>query len=182
MLPSGENAAELYHRVLATDPDNAIAAQGLIEITSQVAATAEALLSANQLSEVDVLVSQAQAAGLVQEGVAEIRRRLDAEHERQNTIFDNLLMAQQLMAQGYLTLPVGQNAVAKLREVQQVDPGNADAIELLKQCAQKLANVAVEAHEQELTDEAKEYLDLALAITPDVESWIALREGWGAIE
>ncbi|MGK0260183.1 MAG: tetratricopeptide (TPR) repeat protein [Candidatus Azotimanducaceae bacterium] len=182
MLPSGENAAELYHRVLATDPDNAIAAQGLIEITSQVAATAEALLSANQLSEVDVLVSQAQAAGLVQEGVAEIRRRLDAEHERQNTIFDNLLMAQQLMAQGYLTLPVGQNAVAKLREVQQVDPGNADAIELLKQCAQKLANVAVEAHEQEFTDEAKEYLDLALAITPDVESWIALREGWGEIE
>jgi hypothetical protein len=63
-----------------------------------------------------------------------------------------------------------------------VDPGNADAIELLKQCAQKLANVAVEAHEQEFTDEAKEYLDLALAITPDVESWIALREGWGEIE
>lgn len=178
MLPSGENAAELYHRVLAIDPDNAIAAQGLIEITSQVAENAEALLSSNRLSEVDVLVSQAQAAGLVQEGVAEIRRRLEAEHERQNTISNNLTMAQELMAQGYLTLPVGHNAVAKLREIQQVDPGNADATELLQQCAQKLADVALEAHEYELTDEAKEYLDLALAITPDVESWIALRESW----
>jgi tetratricopeptide (TPR) repeat protein len=36
--PPGQNAAELYHRVLATAPDNAIAAQGLNEVVSQLLA------------------------------------------------------------------------------------------------------------------------------------------------
>ncbi len=38
--PAGENAAELYHRVLATDPDNVIATQGLDEVVSQLLAIA----------------------------------------------------------------------------------------------------------------------------------------------
>ena len=44
--PAGENAAELYHRVLATDPDNVFAAQGLNEVTAQITATADQLLAA----------------------------------------------------------------------------------------------------------------------------------------
>ena len=182
MLPPGENAAELYHRVLATDPRNAIASQGLIEITSQVAENAELLLSEGRLDEVDLLVSQAQAAVLVEDGVAEIRRRADAERLRQDTIQASLDEARSLIARGYFTAPLDNNAVAKLREVQQIDPGNQAANEMLKQCAQKLAAVAVEANEFGFTNEAKQYLDLALAITPDVTAWIALREGWQTAE
>lgn len=178
MAPPGENAAELYHRVLATDPSNAIARQGLIEITSQVAANAEQLLARGRLAEVDVLVNQAQAAGLAEEGVAEIRRRADAERLRQSTITQNLTAARTLINQGYLTQPLDNNAVAKLREVQQIDPGNTEATEMLQQCAQRLAAVALEAYEFGFSAEAKQYLDLALAITPEVESWTALRDSW----
>ena len=125
-----------------------------------------------------MLVNQAQAAGLAEEGVAEIRRRADAERLRQSTITQNLTAARTLINQGYLTQPLDNNAVAKLREVQQIDPGNTEATEMLQQCAQRLAAVALEAYEFGFSAEAKQYLDLALAITPEVESWTALRDSW----
>lgn len=178
MLPAGENAAELYHRVLATDPRNSIAIQGLNEITSQVAQAANGLLAEGDVDAVEQLVSTAQGAALPAEGVAEIRRRMEAERSRQTTISENLLQAEALMLAGYLTEPAEANAVLLLREVQQVDPGNTSAGELLQQCAERLAAVAVEAREFELLDEAKQYLDLALAITPEVDRWVALRESW----
>ncbi len=173
-----DSAVKLYHRVLALDPANVIAQQGLVEITSQVAEQADQLLADGQLAAVDNLVSQAAAEGLVEEGVDEVRRRLVAERQRLKTVSDNIDAAKSHMASGYLTAPPEANAVAKLREVQQIDPGNTEAEQLLRVCAERLAAVATEAHGYGLVDEAKQYLDLALAIQPDVAEWIALREGW----
>ena len=178
MVPAGENAAELYQRVLATDPANAIAAQGLEEIATQVATNANLLLGAGALAEVDTLLAQAQAASLPEASLAQTRRRLDEERQRRDLVARNLADAQALMSLGYLTQPAEANAVAKLREIQQVDPGNAQAAELMRECAQRLAAVALEAYEHNMEGAAKQYLDLALAITPDVESWNTLRESW----
>ncbi len=178
MSPAGENAAELYHRVLATDPENAIAAQGLNEITAQVAQVAEALLSEGELERVDELVTEAQAAALPTEGVAEIRRRLQLERARQKTITDNIASARSLMAAGFLTQPIGNNAVDKLREVQQVDPRNEVALTMLQRCADRLAAVAMEAHEFGLSEDAEQYLDLAITIQPDATEWTTLRDSW----
>lgn len=178
MIPPGENAAELYQRVLATDPQNDIATQGLEEIATQVAADADALLGEGKLAQVDVLIGQAQAASLPEESLAQIRRRVQAERDRRTLIAANLKEARELIGLGYLTEPPERNAVARLREVQQVDPGNPVAADLMSECAQRLAAVAMEAYEHGMVDPAKQYLDLALAITPDVSSWIALRESW----
>ncbi len=54
------------------------------------------------------------------------------------------------------------------------------ADELLKACADRLKMVATEAYQFGLLGSAKQYLDLALAITPAVGSWVALRESWEA--
>lgn len=178
MQPAGQNAAEFYYRVLATDPDNGIAMQGLNEITAQVAADAEALLAQGELAQVEIIVNQAQAAGLAAEGVGEIRRRLQAERARQATITQNIEQARALMAAGFLTDPVGENAVAKLREVQQVDPGNETALAMLQGCAERLATVAQEAYSFGLVDNAEQYLDLAITIQPDAQEWVDLRDAW----
>jgi len=180
MLPAGENAVELYHRVQATDPENVIAAEGLNEITAQVAADADALLLQGQLERVEILLAQAQAAALPEEGVGAIRARLYAERARQQTIAENLSNARSLISAGYLTQPAGENAVAKLREVQNVDPGNSVALQMLQICAQRLAEAATDAYEFGLVDDAEQYLDLALAISPDTQHWITLRDSWEA--
>lgn len=178
ILPAGANAAELYHRVLATDPDNVIAVQGLNEITSQVAATADGLLAQGQLGQVDSLISQATAAGLNADNINELRRRLDIERSRQENILENLQAATVLFEQGFVTAPPEDNAVARLRAIQQIDPGNPQANLLLRQSAERLVAVARDAYQYGMKPQAKQYLDLALTITPEVEEWVSLRDSW----
>ena len=180
ILPGGENAAELYHRVLATDPANAVAEQGLDEITAQVLANANELLSRSNIEQVEILASQAAIVGLASDAVNDLRKRIDAEKARLSSVALVMADALALMQQGFLTTPANANAVTRLRELQQLDPGNMRADELLKACADRLKMVATEAYQFGLLGAAKQYLDLALAITPDVGSWVALRESWEA--
>ena len=164
--------------MLATDPDNVFAAQGLDEVSAQITASANMLLAAGDLPAVERLVNQAAAVALNAEVINDLRSRIEAEISRQESIAANLRTAENLMALGYLTAPADNHAVAYLREIQQLDPGNERATELLQQCAERLAAVAVEAHEFGLTDTARQYLDLALTITPEVEQWVILRDSW----
>ncbi|MCZ6855663.1 MAG: hypothetical protein O7G86_17260, partial [Gammaproteobacteria bacterium] len=83
-----------------------------------------------------------------------------------------------LLSQGFITEPQEGNAVSLLREVERLDPGNATAQTLLTRSATRLANVAREAYAVGLIAEAKHYLELALTVTPDVETWRSLREDW----
>ncbi len=176
--PAGENAAELYHSVLATDPDNVIAIQGIGEIVSQLLNLATQLLANGQLSDLQDLVDRASAVGLAQTAVNEIKERLDGEVLRLATVDRHLINAELLLSQGFITEPQEGNAVFLLREVERLDPGNVIAQALLSRSAARLANVAQEAYEIGLTEDAKHYLELALTVTPDVETWRTLREDW----
>lgn len=176
--PPGENAAELYHRILAADPDNAIAIQGLKEVESQVLGNATQMLALGALDEVQSLVARAAAVDLNPDTVSEMKSQLDAEVTRMNTVAARLDEAEKLLALGYITEPASANAVALLRDVERLDPGNELARALLTQCAERLASVAAEAHKVGFTEDAKQYLDLALTVTPDVPAWRALRASW----
>jgi serine/threonine protein kinase len=176
--PPGENAAEIYHRVLAADPDNAVAAQGLIEVESQVISRTNALIDEGDIDAVRALVDRAGAVGLGPATVAEVQGRLDAEVARIASVQAALDRARLLMAQGFLTAPAEGNAVAVLREIQRLDPNNAQAADLLTGAAERLAAVAEEAWEVGMADEARQYLELALTVTPDVSAWRTLRATW----
>ncbi|MCH8140376.1 MAG: protein kinase [Proteobacteria bacterium] len=176
--PAGENAAELYHSVLATDPDNVIAIQGIGEIVSQLLNLATQLLADGQLSDLQDLVDRASAVGLAQTAVNEIKERLDSEVLRLATVERHLSNAELLLSQGFITEPPEGNAVFLLREVERLDAGNVIARALLSRSAARLASVAQEAWEVGLTEDAKHYLELALTVTPDVEIWRRLREDW----
>ncbi|MBT7336121.1 MAG: protein kinase [Gammaproteobacteria bacterium] len=176
--PAGRNAAELYHRVLATDPKNIFAAQGLDEVTAQITEQADQLLASGRLDDVALLVNQAASAGMSESVVNGLRVRLNDEESRLRAIDLSLAKAASLIEEGYLTAPEQENAVAYLREVQQLDPGNEVAHILLARCAEQLAAVAQEAHTYGLTDAATQYLDLALTITPEVGRWVELRSSW----
>ena len=83
-----------------------------------------------------------------------------------------------LFQDGFITEPGESNAVARLLQVLALDPGNSDASALLKSAAGRLADVASEAYDAGLVDDAKHYLELALAVTPDVAAWRELRARW----
>jgi tetratricopeptide (TPR) repeat protein len=176
--PPGENAAELYHRVLATDPHNVIAVQGLDEVVSQLLSGASELLSAGDLDSVRALVDRASAVGLDKESVNRLRSRLDGEVTRQARVQESLDAAEQLLQRGFITEPPGGNAVALLREVEGLDPGNERAEALLARSARRLAQAARDAYDAGMRSDARHYLELALTITPDVSEWRQLRLEW----
>ena len=84
----------------------------------------------------------------------------------------------ELLANGLLTEPVERNAVMLLRRVQQLDPDNDLALELLSRCAQRLAAAAIEAHSFGLFPDADQYLALALSIQPGNPKWRTLQQQW----
>ena len=176
--PQGDNAAELYNRVLATAPDNVIAQQGLEEVTSQLLSNAAQMLEEEALDETRLLLDQASAAGIDANALLEVRARLQERAERIASVRSNLENAERRLEEGFVTEPPEYNAVALLREVERLDPGNAEAAELLAQASARLAAAATEAHDAGLEDEAMHYLELALTVNPDVPVWRQLRASW----
>ena len=176
--PPGENAAELYHRVLATAPDNVLAQQGLDEVTSQLLNKATQMLNDGDLDGVQTLVDRASAAGIDAAALLAIKTQLDNKIAAIAMVDRNLTEARLLLEQGFITEPESGNAVSLLRDIGRLDPGNTMAAGLLAQAASRLADVAQEAHTVGLTDDAKHYLELALTVTPDEPAWRELRESW----
>ncbi len=176
--PPGENAAEVYHRVLAADPDNVVAVQGLKEVESQIVSRATRLIAESDIGAVQTLLDRSGAVGLDADTLAEVKERLDTEVARLASVQSGLERARELMAQGFITAPQADNAVAVLREIQRIDPGNQEAAAMLTAAAERLARVAQEAYDVGMVEEARQYLELALTVTPDVSAWRALRATW----
>lgn len=176
--PPGDNAAEVYHRVLAADPDNVVAMQGLNEVESQIVSRSSQLIGNSDIQSVQALLDRANAVGLNPDSIAEVQGRLDSEVARLANVQIGLERAQLLLAQGFITAPQPENAVAVLREVERLDPGNEQATVLLQAAAGRLAAVAREAYGVGMVEEARQYLELALTVTPDVTEWRELRATW----
>ena len=177
--PPGANAAEMYRRVLATKPDDALAVQGLAEVSAQVQAEFQSLLAEGGLDAAAALLERARAAGIGDEPANAMQARYDEELRRIDTVRRLIAEAEAFYVEGYVTGPSQQaNAVARLREAQRLDPNNADVVRLLSVSATRLAGVAEEAHAAGLFDEALLYLDLALTVTPGIERWRQRREQW----
>jgi tetratricopeptide (TPR) repeat protein len=178
--PPGANAAEIYHRVLATDPNNAIATQGLSEVVAELLTRATELLSTGQIEGVRALSARASEIGLSDTAIRELKEKLGAEEQRIGNVARLLNEAQKLMNEGFITEPPERNAVARLLEVRRLDPNNTQARDMLNAAAGRLAAVAREAYDAGLKPEAQHFLELALTVTPDVPEWRALRDSWAA--
>jgi serine/threonine-protein kinase PpkA len=178
LTPPGKNAAELYNRVLAADPSNTVAAQGLAEVTRQLSSQTAGMFASDDLDGVQSLLNRANAVGLSGAPIAQIRERWNQESRRLSQVELLLDQAVEHMRLGYLTEPVNDNAVRALREVQRSDPNNAIARDLLTKVAQRLAETAQEAQSAGLFEDALHYLDLALTVTPGMVQWRQLREQW----
>ena len=124
------------------------------------------------------LNARASEIGLSDTAISELKAKLTAEEQRIATVDRLLDEAKHLMAEGMITEPPEQNAVARLLEVRRLDPENAAARDMLNAAAGRLAQVAKDAYAVGMKADAKHYLELALTVTPDVPEWRALRDSW----
>lgn len=176
--PATDNAAELYQQVLATDPNNEAAAQGLRQITDAVMENIQLLLAQNNIGAAERLMAVAEQRRLDAIALANMREQIDTQITRRTQIAVALEQASVLFAQGFITAPNGENAVSKLREVLQLDPNNDVAKSRLAACAERLAEVAKEARAVGMIAPAKAYLQQALSLKPEAEAWQVLLRQW----
>ena len=176
--PAGANAAETYNRVLATEEDNPVAIAGLAEVDRQVRENLQALLVDGDLEAAAALASRAGVVGLDKTTVTELQEQVELRTSRQESITNTMLRARKLLQEGFITEPANNNAVALLTDVLSLQPGHPEATELLSQAANRLADIASEAHAAGLTSEALSFIQMAISINPDNQLWLQLRDEW----
>lgn len=177
--PPANNAAELYHTVLATEPEHEEALQGLGAISTGVVELFEEHLQARDFSAVRDLIERAKKVGLYPASILHMESMLVEETERISKAADLVISAESLIAAGYLTEPENDNAVALLEEAKQLDPLNDRVSVLLDQCADRLAVVALDAHKAGLSSVATSYLNFAREVIDDAERWQDFRQSHG---
>ena len=127
-----------------------------------------------------MLSERAAVVGLDDRSVRTLRAAVNEQVDRSDSVKSMLVEAKDLMSQGFLTEPENNNAVALLLNVLQLQPGNTEAKSLLETAAQRLASVAQEAYDVGLTEEANNYMDLALTIAPEAAEWRVMRDEWSS--
>ncbi len=177
--PPGSNAAETYGRVLATDPDNPIAVQGLRQVTSGVIEQISRAITTRDYTQARSLLTRALQFALDETALLGVSEQLEAEEQRSERLEILLRDAEELLARGFISAPEEENLLEKLFEVQTLASDNQQAAQLALSAAGRLAEVAKDAWAAGFEEEAREYLRLALTLRPDNEDWIELREAWG---
>lgn len=169
-------AAELYRRVLAADPGNAVARHGLDQVGDALAAHVQ-----DQLAKGDRVGAQRtldRLAGLLPSNaqLPTLRAAVaQAEHDSQAQRDRRLALGEADLRAGKFIGTGDDNALAQFQSVLANDPGNAKARQGLGQVAQALivrANAAIDSGQP---DDAKPLLDAAGKLAPKSADLAAAR-------
>lgn len=163
--PNG--AATLYDKILAVDPDNAVARHGLHQVGSAIATLASSALGQNDVQQATTRIDQLTALMPNNAQLPNLRAQL-VSLQQQNQIqrTQSLQQAHQLLTHGHITHPLGNNALEIYHAVLQQDPGNNAAIAGLAQVATALIVQAQANLETGHLRTAKDLLAEVQTLTP----------------
>ncbi|MGA1371514.1 MAG: protein kinase domain-containing protein [Pseudomonadales bacterium] len=178
IVPDGNNAAEIYLRVLAIEPDNQAASESLLRLVEQVASEARGALNLGNLEHASQLVSRFAELGLDRSTLEGVRRSSRVSLKHHTLVVQNLELARTRLARGLITAPENDNALLFLRRVLDQDPSNQLATTLISECAARIVEVAREAYAADMKNLGRGYLEKALELRPAESDWLALRERW----
>lgn len=162
-LDGDDGAAALYRRVLAADPNNAVALHGLDKVADALAAQAHKALDAGDHTTASALVDRI-AAMLPNYGELPALRAALVQADQQNNsqVTEAIKQGQDALRAGRITGEGDDTALAHFKAALAIDANNADAKTGLGQVAQALivqANAALDsgdtAHASGLLDQAE---------------------------
>ena len=165
--PPQRNAAMLFHSVLTTDPDNEIALRGLAAVSNLVVAQFDEHLQSREFGEIRHIIERAKTVGLYPASIMQMESSLASELDNISEAADFVVLAERLIADGYITEPSNNNALVALRNARQLDASNARISELFTECVARLSAVASDARTFGLDDVATTYSTLAAQVAMD---------------
>jgi hypothetical protein len=182
VTPAGENAVTLYQKVLAFEPDNAIARDALAQLIPRVLAAARGALARDDVAQTEVLVATAQQLGapssavaVLRNDVAKRRGQVDSESARRAQIDQLIARAEAARGAGALTEPAGANALEYYRAALGLDPDNAAAEHGVRRLADDLVLQFNQALAQGDTAAARALLARAEIVSPTAAAVVDAR-------
>lgn len=176
--PVDENAYASFQRVLELDPENQVAINGLAEVQANVMLNLIELMDQRSLVEAANLIDAARTQGVARESLEELEALHAEELGRIAQAQDLYDEAVDLYEKGYITRPDQANALSKLSQAQVLDPRNLMVQSLIDQCAVRAAEVAKDAYEAGMTENARLYLNYALSIENPKPEWQTWHKDW----
>lgn len=176
--PQEENAAFFYRKVQTLDPDNTEANFALEQIETQILVNHGELLNDRNFDlaiTLERVAGRAMLSNATLEDMVQNREELLSQIEQANSLYRE---AQKRFAEGYLTQPSSHNAIELLTQARTLDSKNSKVNELILRCANRLAQVAVEAFQAGMEVAALYYLERAIELDPEQTVWLDYQSQW----
>ncbi|MDR3388636.1 MAG: hypothetical protein P4L92_16435, partial [Rudaea sp.] len=189
-ISGDDGASALFQAALRRDPNNARAKTGLRKVAQALVAQANAALDANNPTQADTLLQQAESAApdlpdlrSAKSRLRETRDQLDISRKQalvtpadQGRIQQLLDDAEKAMAAGDLILPPGDSAFDKYRAVLRIDGNNARAFTGLNRISARAKELFEQAIKANTPNKAHSYVEAIAEADPGDASIPALRE------
>ncbi|GGA34486.1 hypothetical protein [Dyella nitratireducens] len=179
-LDGPDGAAALYQRVLAAEPDNAVARHGMDQVGDAMAAQIQKALSTNDVATASAGIDRLAAVLPNYAQLPTLRASLSALQTQANSaLTDAISQGNDALRAGRIDGDGNDTALAHFKAALAIDPNNAQAKAGLGQVAQALvvqANAAIDAGD---ADHARQLLDEADALAPGSADLIAARARLG---
>jgi cellulose synthase operon protein C len=175
-LDGPDGAGALYQRVLAADPDNAVAQHGLDQVGDALAAQIQKSLDANDVAAASTGIDHLSSLLPNYSQLPTLRASLSAlQAQASGALTDAINQGNDALRAGRVAGDGNDTALAHFKAALAIDPNNAQAKTGLAQVAEALivqANAAIDSGD---TDQAKQLLDAAADLTPKSADLIAAR-------
>jgi tRNA A-37 threonylcarbamoyl transferase component Bud32 len=175
--PAGANALDAYRQVLALDPGNATAADGLVQIARNFLALATGRKSKGDLAGALALANDGLAVAPDDTGLLNLKSELDRNFDRRKQdIETRLARADGYAASGALIEPADANAYAEYQSVLKLDARNRRAQQGTTVVAERVAANIERALGEERLDQAETQLNAARAALGNTPRLAALSD------
>ncbi len=179
-LDGPDGAAALYQRVLAADPDNAVARHGLDQVGDALAAQIQKALAANDVATASTSIDRLAALLPNYAQLPTLRAALASQQAQAGSaLADAISQGNDALRAGRVVGEGDDTALAHFKAALAIDPNNPQAKAGLGQVAEALivqANAAIDSGD---TDQAKQLLAQATALAPNSADLVAARARLG---
>jgi cellulose synthase operon protein C len=179
-LDGPEGAAALYQKVLAADPDNAVARHGMDQVGDATAAQIQKALDANDLVTASTGIDHLSAWLPNYAQLPTLRASLAGQQAQASTALNDAInQGNDALRAGRIAGDGDDTALAHFKAALAIDPNNAQAKAGLGQVAEALIVQANAAMDSSDTAHARQLLDQAASLAPGSADLIAARARLG---
>lgn len=164
-VPEHDSAFGYFQRILAIDPGNSLAREGIRQIGEKYAELADSALSKDNFSDALAYIGKGLVVSPRSGRLLALKDRI--QKEKQQLITTLSKKARQSMTKNSLTTPVGNCAYDYYREILRLDGGNRQALKGMQDIGDRYALLAENAFRNMKVNASRRFVEKGLQVVPN---------------